>query len=57
MGAGQHHRGAIGQGGPVAQRAKNYFTLVKLNGRWYVSNLVWQDEGPQNPIPEELLRK
>ncbi|HEY0067714.1 MAG TPA: hypothetical protein VGB46_10130, partial [Flavisolibacter sp.] len=43
--------------GPVAQRGINYFTLVKLNGRWWVSNLIWQDESPQNPIPAELLKK
>lgn len=43
--------------GPVAQRGVNYFTLIKLNGRWYVSNLIWQDESPENPIPAELLKK
>ncbi len=43
--------------GPVAQRGINYFTLIKLNGRWWVSNLIWQDESPQNPIPADLLKK
>jgi hypothetical protein len=43
--------------GPVAQRGINYFTLIKLTGRWWVSNLIWQDESPQNPIPADLLKK
>jgi predicted metalloprotease with PDZ domain len=42
--------------GPVIQRGVNYFTLVKSDGRWYVANLTWQDETPDNPIPASLLK-
>jgi predicted metalloprotease with PDZ domain len=43
--------------GPVAQRGINYMTLMKINGRWYVTHLVWQVETPQNPIPADLLKR
>lgn len=44
-------------GGKIEQRGVNYFTLVKNNGRWWISNLVWQDEGKDLPLPAELLKK
>jgi hypothetical protein len=43
--------------GSVQQRGVNYFTLVKSNGRWWVSNLVWQDETNDLPLPVELQKK
>jgi predicted metalloprotease with PDZ domain len=43
--------------GKVEQRGVNYFTLVKSNGRWWVSNLVWQDEEKNLPLPAELQKK
>ena len=43
-------------GGKVEQRGVNYFTLVNSAGRWWITNLVWQDEDPQHPIPQTLLK-
>ena len=42
--------------GKVEQRGVNYFTLVKSNGRWWISNLVWQDEEKDLPLPAELQK-
>ncbi|HEX2536567.1 MAG TPA: hypothetical protein VHK69_22645, partial [Chitinophagaceae bacterium] len=43
--------------GPVAQRGINYITLVKNEGRWWISSLVWQEEGGDLKIPADLLKK
>jgi predicted metalloprotease with PDZ domain len=45
------------EGGKIEQRGVNYFTLVNSGGRWWVANLVWQDEDDKHPIPAELLKK
>ena len=45
------------QDGEVMQRGVNYFTLVKSEGRWYITNLTWQEETPDNPLPGALLKK
>ncbi|GAB4091545.1 peptidase M61 [Flaviaesturariibacter terrae] len=44
-------------GGKVEQRGINYLTLVKSGGRWWISNLSWQDEEGGLTIPEALLKK
>jgi predicted metalloprotease with PDZ domain len=43
--------------GKVEQRGVNYFTLVRSNGRWWISNLVWQDEEKDLPLPAGLQKK
>jgi hypothetical protein len=43
--------------GKVEQRGVNYFTLVKSNGRWWISNITWQDEEKDLPLPMELQSK
>ena len=43
--------------GKIEQRGVNYFTLVKTNDRWWISNLVWQDEEKDLPLPAELQKK
>jgi predicted metalloprotease with PDZ domain len=43
--------------GKVEQRGVNYITLVKTDGRWWISNLVWQEEEKDLPLPAELLKK
>ena len=30
--------------------------LVETGGRWWILNILWQAEDPQNPIPEEYLK-
>jgi hypothetical protein len=43
--------------GKVEQRGVNYITLVKTDGRWWISNLVWQEEEKDLPLHAELLKK
>jgi len=43
--------------GPVDQRGVNYLNLVKDKGRWWITNILWQEETPDNPIPTGLTRK
>ena len=40
--------------GKIEQRGVNYFTLVKSNGRWWISSLIWQNEDPNLPLPANL---
>ncbi|HET7896634.1 MAG TPA: hypothetical protein VFL47_03175, partial [Flavisolibacter sp.] len=42
--------------GKVEQRGVNYFTLVKAQGRWWISQLVWQDESNAAPLPAAMIR-
>ncbi|WP_121354814.1 M61 family metallopeptidase [Flavisolibacter nicotianae] len=44
-------------GAKVEQRGINYFTLVKAEGRWWISQLVWQNEGKETPIPSTMIKK
>lgn len=41
-------------GGKVEQRGVNYFTLVNSGGRWWISNLIWQDEEGTLKLPATL---
>ncbi|HEX6367908.1 MAG TPA: hypothetical protein VF006_03175 [Longimicrobium sp.] len=41
--------------GPVAERGINSIQLVHYEGRWWVTNLVFDGETPANPIPPEYL--
>ncbi|HEX8377744.1 MAG TPA: hypothetical protein VF602_07985 [Pedobacter sp.] len=43
--------------GKVVERGINYLTLVKSNGRWWISSLTWQEESKENPLPKEFLKK
>ena len=43
--------------GKVMQRGINYFTLVNSEGRWWISNLVWQGEDEKNKLPTEMEKK
>jgi predicted metalloprotease with PDZ domain len=43
--------------GKVEQRGVNYLTLVKSNGRWWISNIVWQNETPELALPSALQTK
>ena len=43
--------------GKIEQRGVNYFTLVKSNGRWWITNLTWQDEEKDLPLPAALQKK
>jgi predicted metalloprotease with PDZ domain len=43
-------------GGKIEQRGINNISVIKDRGRWYISNITWQDESTNNPIPAELLK-
>lgn len=40
---------------PPSQRGVNFISLAKQHGRWYITNVLWNHETPQNPIPNEYL--
>ena len=40
--------------GKPEQRGINYFTLVRSNGRWWITSLVWQEETKDLPLPKEM---
>ncbi len=39
------------------QRGINSFQLVNDGNRWWIMTIMWQAETPENPIPQEYLRK
>lgn len=43
--------------GKVIQRGINYFTLVNSEGRWWINNLMWQDEDEKNKLPAIMEKK
>lgn len=45
------------EGGKIEQRGINNISLIKDKGRWWVTSIMWQDESPNNPIPDDLLKK
>ncbi|HEV7330992.1 MAG TPA: peptidase M61 [Flavisolibacter sp.] len=47
----------LAPGGKVEVRGVNYITLVKTDNRWWIAELVWQEESAANPIPASLVRQ
>lgn len=43
--------------GPIKARGVNCIQLMKEKGRWWITNLIWEDESENNKIPENLLKK
>ncbi|HWL87683.1 MAG TPA: hypothetical protein VNO21_17885 [Polyangiaceae bacterium] len=41
-------------GGPVTNRGINSVELVYHGHRWWIASIVWDDERPDNPIPDEF---
>jgi predicted metalloprotease with PDZ domain len=41
-------------GGKIEQRGVNYLTLAKSGGRWWITNLSWQDEENGLVLPKAL---
>lgn len=39
------------------QRGINSFQLVNDGTRWWIMTILWQGETPENPIPNQYLRK
>jgi hypothetical protein len=40
--------------GSFHERGINSFQLVKIDGKWLVASILWQEETPENPLPAEL---
>jgi hypothetical protein len=42
--------------GSFHERGINSFQLVKVDGKWLVASIVWQEETPENPLPADLTK-
>ena len=42
--------------GSFHERGINSFQLVKVDGKWLVASILWQEETPDNPLPKELVK-
>ncbi|NUS20375.1 MAG: nuclear transport factor 2 family protein [Mesorhizobium sp.] len=40
--------------GSFHERGINSFQLVKVDGKWLVASILWQEETPDNPLPPVL---
>jgi hypothetical protein len=43
--------------GSFHERGINSFELVKIDGKWLIASILWQEETPDNPLPRDLLGK
>jgi len=43
--------------GSFHERGINSFQLVKINGKWLVASILWQEETRDNPLPKDLVRR
>jgi hypothetical protein len=43
--------------GSFHERGINSFQLVKVDGKWLVASILWQEEGKQFPLPTDMLPK
>jgi len=42
--------------GSFHERGINSFQLVKIDGKWLVASILWQEETPGNPLPRDLTQ-
>jgi hypothetical protein len=42
--------------GSFHERGINSFQLVKIDGKWVVASILWQEETPDNPLPANLIK-
>jgi hypothetical protein len=42
--------------GSFHERGINSFQLVKIDGKWLVASILWQEETPDNPLPPSLIK-
>jgi len=43
--------------GSFHERGINSFQLVRVDGKWLVASILWQEETPQFPLPTNMLSK
>ena len=41
--------------GSFHERGINSFQLVKIDGKWLVASILWQEETPDNRLPANLI--
>ena len=41
--------------GSFHERGINSFQLVKIDGKWLVASILWQEATPDNPLPRDLI--
>ena len=42
--------------GSFHERGINSFQLVKVDGKWLVASILWQEATPANPLPADLIK-
>ena len=42
--------------GSFHERGINSFQLVKIDGKWVVASILWQEATPENPLPADLIK-
>jgi hypothetical protein len=42
--------------GSFHERGINSFELVKVDGKWLIASILWQEETPDNPLPRNLIK-
>ena len=42
--------------GSFHERGINSFELVKVDGKWLIASILWQEETPDNPLPRDLIK-
>ena len=42
--------------GSFHERGINSFQLVKVDGKWLVASILWQEETSENPLPAGLIK-
>ena len=42
--------------GSFHERGINSFQLVKIDSKWLVASILWQEETPDNPLPANLTK-
>jgi hypothetical protein len=43
--------------GSFHERGINSFQLVKIDGKWLIASILWQEETPANPLPRDLNKE
>ncbi|HLZ11725.1 MAG TPA: hypothetical protein VKP58_03980 [Candidatus Acidoferrum sp.] len=49
------YEGKVQSTGKVVTRGVNIFSLYFDGQRWWIQTMLWDEEGPGNPIPANLL--
>ena len=51
------YEGRKAPGGEIIKRGINSIQLFHDGARWWVMSILWDNEGPGNPLPEDLQAK